>query len=135
MTTEPDKVSGIATNDPQTPIYTPAPYRRRTLSTLSIFAGIVILGVYSYVMNPDIVASIMANFGFSNDNDNNDVSGNNDVEQFDDPPYNHEIEFKNQPDSSMLPDSSGWWEDVINCEKSHFTSIYCKPKNQWIWPY
>jgi len=29
----------------------------------------------------------------------------------------------------------GWWEDTINCEQSGKNDIYCKPKEEWIFPY
>ena len=32
-------------------------------------------------------------------------------------------------------DKRGWWTDVINCQNTGNTSIYCKPKSLWIWPY
>ena len=35
----------------------------------------------------------------------------------------------------QLIGNSGWWTDTINCSKNGSTNIYCKPKNQWIWPY
>lgn len=28
--------------------------------------------------------------------------------------------------------SQGWWQDAIDCSTP---TIYCKPKDQWIWPY
>ena len=30
--------------------------------------------------------------------------------------------------------AQGWWEDAVNCEQSQST-LYCKPKKLWIWPY
>jgi flagellar biosynthesis/type III secretory pathway M-ring protein FliF/YscJ len=29
----------------------------------------------------------------------------------------------------------GWWNDVINCQNTGDMSMYCKPKDKWIFPY
>ena len=31
--------------------------------------------------------------------------------------------------------SQGWWQDVIECSNNSNYNLYCKPKNEWIWPY
>ena len=38
-------------------------------------------------------------------------------------------------DEPVYSIAQGWWQDVINCEQSGDVSIYCKPKDQWLWPY
>ena len=29
----------------------------------------------------------------------------------------------------------GWWNDVINCQNTGDMSMYCKPKDKWVFPY
>jgi len=35
----------------------------------------------------------------------------------------------------IYPKAQGWWQDAITCEQSSANQIYCKPQNEWIWPY
>jgi hypothetical protein len=37
--------------------------------------------------------------------------------------------------NQLYPVSRGWWSDVINCSQSGEVDLYCKPKEDWIWPY
>ena len=43
--------------------------------------------------------------------------------------------FDIEHDFYIARDKRGWWTDVINCQNTGNTSIYCKPKSLWIWPY
>jgi hypothetical protein len=29
----------------------------------------------------------------------------------------------------------GWWDNVTNCKLNGDNSLYCKPKEKWIFPY
>jgi hypothetical protein len=29
----------------------------------------------------------------------------------------------------------GWWQNIIDCKKNGNNDLYCKPKNQWVFPY
>lgn len=43
--------------------------------------------------------------------------------------------FDVEHDFYIARDKRGWWTDVINCKNTGNTSIYCKPKALWVWPY
>jgi hypothetical protein len=41
----------------------------------------------------------------------------------------------NRPYHQDRIDERGWYGDVINCKETGSLEIYCKPKEQWIFPY
>lgn len=85
-------------------------------------------------MNNDSNVSIGDNLQLNN-NDQNGSNGD-DVEPNVDPRERPEIPYSVLSDvdkTQKIP--QGWWDDVINCQNTGQINIYCKPKNQWIWPY
>lgn len=46
------------------------------------------------------------------------------------------VHWANQHDpGDLYVEPRGWWIDTINCTERLTPTIYCKPKEKWIWPY
>ena len=68
-----------------------------------------------------------------------DENESREIENFDD--ENESSDNANKPTTGsqygekLYQQNTGWWDDVVNCTQSSDKSIYCKPQDNWIWPY
>ncbi len=98
----------------------PKPFQTKNLN--KILAAIVVLtAICAYSTKVSKEAFSLTQWKLAQ----NDIEKDQKIREHDLYNKRHEIYAKSQ----------GWWEDVRDCEQSGALTIYCKPKEMWVWPY